>query len=181
MMETGNEDLPIGMATTTDEPVHLSKRVNGSRSRASSVSANPTASALNSIVVDETGRTSWGGHPPPPHTLHHKPSQQWETLPEDDGEQSVASTDLEEDAEAEQSNLMQGSQYSVGSEDWDQERRQRHLGETDASESDADEPRRMRSKDEDRTAAIVLAEEGGGLIVNLGGTSLSNAEIKPGE
>ncbi|KAG8913613.1 hypothetical protein FRC00_001992 [Tulasnella sp. 408] len=92
-------DVPIGMAATSDEPVQVSKRVN--RSRASSVTNQDGAAAYNPTLG--AGRTSWGGHPPPPHLTAQR-SSEWGPLPEDDGEVSVSgtSTDLEGDADLEE-------------------------------------------------------------------------------
>ncbi|KAG8910465.1 hypothetical protein FRC01_006326, partial [Tulasnella sp. 417] len=92
-------DVPIGMAATSDEPVQVSKRVN--RSRASSVTNQDGPTAYNPTL--SSGRTSWGGHPPPPHLAAQR-SSEWGPLPEDDGEVSVSgtSTDLEGDADLEE-------------------------------------------------------------------------------
>lgn len=100
--------MPVGMAATADEPVHLSKAVN--RSRASSIATHPEgyvpfpspASTQEGATAPPSGgylRTSWGGHPPPPLTSQR--SSEWAPLAEDDGELSVADTNTDlEDADA---------------------------------------------------------------------------------
>ncbi|KAG9044246.1 hypothetical protein FS837_008565 [Tulasnella sp. UAMH 9824] len=232
-------DVPIGMAATADEPVQVSKRVN--RSRASSVTNQDGAAAYNPTL--SSGRTSWGGHPPPPPHLTAQRSSEWGPLPEDDGEVSVSgtSTDLEGDADLEEDEgdhtynpshrrqskrgLQNGesladsgflpavepdvrpvsertARYSVGSSiadenEWETDESGRKYRKpaplrTDAeatdvsemSDSDFDEvagrKKNLEQLEEERTAAIIVAEEGQAVMARRGYDSLEGFEVKPG-
>ncbi|KAG8975237.1 hypothetical protein FRC05_006180 [Tulasnella sp. 425] len=233
-------DVPIGMAATSDEPVQVSKQVN--RSRASSITNQDGPAAYSHTLG--TGRTSWGGHPPPPPHLASQRSSEWGPLPEDDGEVSVSgmSTDLEADADLEEddegdhtynsahrrppskglqngqslssSGLLPGlapevrphsertARYSVGSSiadenEWETDESGRKYRKpapartdaeaTDASEmsdSDLDEvlgrKQSVHEVEEERTTAIILAEEGEGVITASRAESLVGFEVKPG-
>lgn len=231
-------DVPIGMAATADEPVQVSKRVN--RSRASSVTNQDGPTAYNPAL--SSGRTSWGGHPPPPHLAAQR-SSEWGPLPEDDGEVSVSgmSTDLEADADLEEdegdhtynpahrrrsSKGLQNSgsladsgllpaiapdvrpvsertaRYSAGSSiadenEWETDESGRKYRKpapartdveaTDVSEmsdSDFDEvagrKKTLQELEEERTAAIIVAEEGQAVMARRGYDSLEGFEVKPG-
>ncbi|KAG8993716.1 hypothetical protein FRB90_000616 [Tulasnella sp. 427] len=230
-------DAPIGMAATSDEPVQVSRQVN--RSRASSIT---NQDAYNHTLG--AGRTSWGGHPPPPH-LNSQRSSEWGPLQEDDGEVSVSGTtsdlegdaDLEEDEEGDHTynpaHLRQPSRglqngdslrssgllpsgapdvrprserterYSVGSSiadenEWETDESGRKYRKaapatrtdaeaTDASEmsdSDFDEvvgrKKGLQDVEEDRTAAIIVAEEGQAVIAERKNDSLVGFDVKPG-
>lgn len=267
-------DGPVGMATTIDQPVQVSSRVNRSRGSSISASHGPGTTPLTSPAELEAGRTSWGGHPPPPaHTrsLVSQRSNDWAPVDEhgedDEGAPSISemSTDVDEnesvaganDADEEDGDhtfnsglshhMLGPPQHHLQNEDdlhpdsyhrsstamgkapmrpeserevygnslgnssvdeWgapvggarrDREATVRYMqgvplsratDDTDVSEiseSEFDEDSsqkhsefRRRLGSEERTAAVILAEEGGGLIVNIAGGTVRGLDIKPG-
>lgn len=267
-------DGPVGMATTVDEPVQVLNGVNRSRGSSVSASHGVGTTPITSPSELETGRTSWGGHPPPPsHTrsLVSQRSNDWAPVDEhgedDEGAPSISemSTDLDEnesvaganDADEEDGDhtfnsglshhmlsppphlndndddlqpdnyhrsstamgkapmrpesereIYSNSLVNSSVDEWgataggprrDREATVRYrqgvplsratddtdFSEISESEFDEDSSQkhtefRSRRASEERTAAVILAEEGGGLIVNIAGGTVQGLDIKPG-